>query len=75
MAMNFLLFGLPKTIVASALYFRRKTEQNQLGLLTMEREKTIPAPSDAFLFSLKCEYLELKETNSLLKQFWLTRLK
>ena len=61
--------------MASALYFRKKTEQNQIGLLTTEREKIIPAPSDAFLFSLKYEYLELKETSSLLKQFWLTTLK
>lgn len=51
-----------KTTMASALYFRKKNpEQNQLGLSTTEREKFTPAPGDAFLFSLNCEYLEWKK--------------
>lgn len=33
----------------------------------MEREKIISAPSSAFLFSLKFEYLELKETSSIIE--------
>lgn len=42
--------------MASASYFRKKTEQNQLGLLTVKRERIISAPSGAFLYSLKCKY-------------------
>lgn len=42
-----------KTIMTNVLYFRKKEDQDQFGLLTIEMENIIPAPSDAFLFSLE----------------------
>lgn len=52
-----------------------KTKQiSKKSKSAIESENIIPA-LNAALFSVKYEYLELKETSFLLKQFWLRALK
>lgn len=70
--LELILYWTTKSTTTTALCFRKKTENNNPAYWshsTTEREKIITSPSSAFLFSLKFEYLELKETNSVIETF------